>query len=373
MITRDTIQRLLEREPGGNPVLSLYLDMSVNSDNKRTHHIFLNQQRAQFPSLSSDRDQHHREPIGEALDRAERWVEENFDESNKGVAVFTEIGGDWLEAVQVPVPLRNRLVIADQPAVSQLYELLTRDRRYGIVLVDRVHMRVLRYHLGVLERILEVEPDVYPSPHDVQKGGTAQKNYQKFKAEEARQVFRTFAQDLSELDRSYIIQHYILLGTEENVSHFREFLPASIQERVLYTGQGEVDGPDSEVLDRLADFFSQQFSQEEQRALEELHDRVRNRYYATAGVRDTLEQLQEGKVGTLLIARDLESAGGQCVKCGFFIAAANSRCPYCGGSLRDVDLIETMVRMAAQQEVDVRFVEAQPMSDLDGVGGLLRF
>jgi hypothetical protein len=29
--------------------------------------------------------------------------------------------------------------------------------------------------------------------------------------------------------------------------------------------------------------------------------------------------------------------------------------------------------MAAQQDVDVRFVEAQPMSDLDGVGGLLRF
>ena len=373
MITRETIQRLLQREPSGKPILSLYLDMSVNSDNKRTHHVFINQQRAQFKELSSDRENHHREPVGEALERVQRWIDDNFDESNKGVAIFTEIGDDWVEAVEVPVPLRNRLVISERPVVSQLYELLTRDRRYGIVLLDRTHMRVLRYHLGVLDRLLEVRPDVYPSPHDVQKGGTAQKNYQKFKAEEARQIFRMFSQDLSEFDRSHVIQHYVLLGTEDNVSGFREHLPVAIEERVVFTGHGEVDGPDMQVLDRLSDFFQQQLAAEEQNAIEELRNRVRNRYFAIAGVRDTLEQLQEGKVGMLLIARDLQSEGAQCVQCGFYIAASDSQCPYCGGSLRNVDLVESMIRMAAQQEVDLRFVEPQPMSELDGVGGLLRF
>ena len=58
MISKQDLERLINREDGGRPVLSLFLDMSVNSDNKRTHKIFLNQRRAQFEELDSERDHH---------------------------------------------------------------------------------------------------------------------------------------------------------------------------------------------------------------------------------------------------------------------------------------------------------------------------
>ena len=67
MISRGDLERLLHREDGEHQILSIFLDMSVNSDNKRTHKVFLNQRRSQFEELQSDRANHHHEALGEAL------------------------------------------------------------------------------------------------------------------------------------------------------------------------------------------------------------------------------------------------------------------------------------------------------------------
>ena len=50
------IQDLLQRETHGKPIVSIFLDLSVNSDNKRTHGVFLNRQRTHFehPALETN-------------------------------------------------------------------------------------------------------------------------------------------------------------------------------------------------------------------------------------------------------------------------------------------------------------------------------
>ena len=48
MISRGDLERLMHREDGDHQILSVFLDMSVNSDNKRTYQIFLNQKKSQF-------------------------------------------------------------------------------------------------------------------------------------------------------------------------------------------------------------------------------------------------------------------------------------------------------------------------------------
>ena len=76
----------------------------------------------------------------------------------------------------------------------------------------------------------------------------------------------------------------------------------------------------------------------------------------------------------LVVASDLEKDGAQCTKCGFYLARRDGACPYCGGSLRDgVDLVESMIRMAATQDVAVDFVPGDSMRDMNGVAALLKF
>lgn len=374
MVTRQDIQRLLQHAPNGNAVLSLYLDMSVTSENKRTYHVFLQQQRLQHSELDSDRGNHHREPLGAALERIDRWIESSFDPSNRGLAFFTELGGDWFEVVQVPLALQNKCTIADRPVIGPLAELISKNRSYGVALVDREHCRLLSYYLGELRHHKELRPDVYPTPHDVQKGGYAQKEYQKYKLEEMRTLFRLFASEISELDRRMRFDHWVVLGTTENVRQFCEYLPQQISERVIHTSHAPVDAGDGEILERLQPFFGEHALHDEAAKLDLLRDRLRTRHFAIAGLRDTLEQLQEGKVETLVIARNLDSEGAQCTRCNFYLDRQSGDCPYCGGALRDgVDLVESMVRMAAEQDIDLRFVDTPPIQELDGAGALLKF
>jgi peptide subunit release factor 1 (eRF1) len=374
MITNNDIQRLIQRGTNGNKILSLFLDMSVMSDNKRTYQIFLNKEKAAFAELQSDRENHHREPLGALLSRVESWIDESFDPTCRGVAIYGEVGGDWFEAFQFPTPVRNRLELLDHPVVGPLSEIMHRYRRYGVIIMDREHLRLLALQMGTVGEDVRVEPDAIPTPHDVQAGGYSHKDYQKRKAEETRNFFKQFVEEIGRFDDRVRPDHFVLLGTTENTQNFREFLPKHIEERIIHVAHAPSAASSSDIARHLQPVFDDAAEQSEARALNLLQDRVSQSHYATTGIHDTLVQLQEGKVERLVVARDLERDGAQCTQCSFILPRRDGPCPYCGGELRNgIDLVESMIRMAANQAVSVDFVQGDNMPGLKGVGALLRF
>ncbi|HSJ05242.1 MAG TPA: hypothetical protein VK936_00985 [Longimicrobiales bacterium] len=374
MISTTDIQRLSQRRTNGRPILSLFLDMSVNSDNKRTHHIFLTKEKAAFAELDSDRDNHHRVPIGETFARVEAWIDGSFDATNKGLAIYAEVGGDWFEAYQFPLAVANRLHILPQPVVAPLTEMVSRHPRYAVIVVDREHLRLVAIRMGVVLEEVALAPEAIPTPHDVQAGGYSHKDFQKRKAEEARTFFRDFADEIVRFDERRRPDHYVLLGTTENTRHFLEFLPKSVADRVIHTAHAPPAANAGEYARHLQPVFDELAERGEAEALDMLRERVREAHLAAAGVSDTLVHLQGGKVERLVLARGLDQQGAQCTQCGFYLVRTDGPCPYCGGTLEDgVDLVESMVRMAATQDVAVEFVPGDALRDVDGVGALLKF
>lgn len=355
-------------------MLSLFLDMSVNSDNKRTHQVFLNQKRAQFGELDSDRESHHVEEMGAVFDRVQSWVETDFEEENRGVVIYAEVGGDWFEALQFPVPVANRLVVDSRPAVGPLAQVIETYHHHGVVLLDREHVRILSVYLGTLLDEIEVHGEPFPAPSHVQAGGYSQPRYQRRKAEEMRHFFKEFAKEVGEFVRRYHPDDLLLLGTEENVAKFREFLPEPLLERVVYTGPMRVDETASEIVARVEPYLEVQRQRESQELLTQLRERVRQDYLATAGFQSTLVALQEGRVDTLVVAQDQEVQGSRCTQCGFVFAREVSRCPYDGGATAPgVDVVEATIRIAEEQDAEVRFVGAGEVREMRGVGALLRY
>ena len=374
MISRQDIQRLLHRTNGESPVLSVFLDMSVNEVNQRTHRLFLDKELARHGELDSDREGQHREALGAAFERIHRWLDDGYDPANRGVAVYTEIGGDWTEAFQFPVPVRNRITISPGPVIGPIAQIVEQHRRHGILAVDREHLRLILVYLGepLVEHEVQTEP--YPTAHDTRAGGEEAKDRQKRKAEEVRHFFKEFAQEATEFDRRYRPDDLILLGTRENVTHFIEFLPRHLREKVVHTNHAPIHEPTPAILERLAPFFEAQSAAREAEVVDLLRSRYATRHLAVAGFRDTLEQLQEGKVDTLVLARDIERAGAHCGRCGFYLDRQDSACPYCGGRLeRGIDLVEAMIRLAEEQEIRLEFVAPEAVADLHGVGALLKF
>lgn len=374
MISRKDIERLIHRPVGEHPVVSVFLDMSVGSDNKRTYSVFLAKERSARAGLDSDRASHHREALGEVFERVERWLVDTFDESNKGAAVYTELGGDWFEGLQLPVALENRFAVDGRPVVGPLAEVIETFRHHGVVLVDREHLRMLSVYLGEPLNEHEVRTDPYPTPHDVRRGGYSARDFQQRKAEEVRHFFKEFALEVGEFVRRYDPDDLILLGTDENVQAFRAFLAKAVQALVVHTAHAPIDARVAEVLERLDPFFREHAEREENDVIATLHDRVGHRHLAAAGVGRTLEQLQEGKVDKLVLARGLALDGIRCTRCAFYLECGPERCPYCGGETRGgVDLAEAMIRLAEEQEVPIAFAEPQGLADVGGAGGLLKF
>lgn len=374
MISRDQIQTLIDRPADGNRIFSAFLDMSVNSNNKRTYHIFLNQEKANFAELASDRDGHHREAVGAAFSRLESWLDSNYDEARQGVAFYTSLDGEWVEAHQLSVPVGNRLVIGERPIVGPLVEIIERYHHHGVIVVDREHLHLLSIFLDqtLHEKAVETEP--YPAAHDVKRGGFSARDFQARKEEEAKHFFKEFATEVENFVRRHEPDDLILLGTNENVKKFSDILPSSITDMIIHTDRMQIDATAAEIRKKLAPIFQSQLNQEEAEAIDLLRDRVRESHRAVAGLDRTLEQLQEGKVEVLVIGRGMAETGGRCTKCQFVLARTSGKCPYCGGEVEDsLDLGEEIVRIAEDQSVDIDFVEASALQDLGGVGGLLRF
>jgi peptide subunit release factor 1 (eRF1) len=243
MISRQDLERLVQRD-GGRPVLSLFLDMSVDSNNKRNHHVFLGQKRAQFEELDANRPiptgNGGESGMGSLFERVQAWLDTEFDESNRGVVIYAEVDGDWWEALQFPVPVQNRLVVADQPVIGPLAQVLRSYEHYGVILLDREHVRILSVYLGTLLDELEFRGDPIPTPHHVQAGGYSHTRFQRRKLEETRHFFKDFAVEVERFVSRYGPRHLVLLGTQENVAQFREFLPQTVTDMILYTGQAPV-------------------------------------------------------------------------------------------------------------------------------------
>jgi peptide subunit release factor 1 (eRF1) len=378
MISTQDLQRLIQRQDGGKPVLSLFLDMSVDANNKRNYHVFLGQKRAQFEELDSNRPiptgNGNESGMGSLFERVLEWIDGEFDQSNRGLVIYAEVDGDWWEALQFPVPVQNRMVVADRPVIGPLAQVLRSYEHYGVILLDREHVRILSVHLGTLLDELEFRGDPIPTPYHVQAGGYSHNRFQRRKLEEMRHFFKDFAVEVERFVTRYEPQHLVLLGTEENIGQFRDFLPQQIQDRIIHTGRAPVDGPASEILARLQPHLDAERESHEQELIEQVRDRAAHDYLATAGVQGTLTALQEGKVDTLVLARDGQMQGARCSQCGFVFVREVNRCPYDGSEqLEPVDVMEEMVRLAQQQGADIQFAEANAIADLRGAAALLRF
>jgi peptide chain release factor subunit 1 len=374
MISKQDLQRLISRDANGRPVLSLFLDMSVNSNNKRSWEVFLAQKRAQLEELEPELLARDRDAVERLTEQVRDWIRDDFVEANRGIAIYAEVGGDYFEAMQFPVPVQSRLVVADRPVIGPLAQVLTSYHHYGVVLLDREHVRILSIYLGTLLDELEYRGDPIPTAGDIQAGGYSQARFQRRKAEEVRHFFKDFAAEVEEFVTRYQPSDLVLLGTEENLARFREFLPQEVLDRVVYTGCNWVDEPAAGIMQKLEPLLHAEVERHNREVVDQLRDRVAHDYLATAGFQGTLSALQEGKVDTLVLASDQHRDGVRCERCGFVFAREMDACPYDGsGTLAGVDVVEEMLRMAEGQGARIAFADPSEVQDLMGAGALLRF
>jgi peptide subunit release factor 1 (eRF1) len=374
----EQVRRLIEH-PVQHRVISLYLDL--DPEHFATPPARASQIRSLLDEASRDVEQldglDHEDKVAlrEDLKQIDSFLSSPQApfKGARSLALFCSGRDGLFEAVQLTRAVPARVAIEPVPYVEPLIAAVQR-RRWLVALVNRRSARLLT---GSPERLQErerVDGGVH-GQHD--QGGWSQANYERSVDKDVMDHLRAVAEAVSRRWRRERFDRVALGGPQEVVVRFEELLADEVRERVA-PEKVEVDlasATESQVRTAVEQIVLEDERRDEHDALDRLNSGVGSGNRATAGVRDTLEALNERRVQTLLLSGGFDREGGRCTSCGVLVADPGGQCPASCGPLQRVEhLREAVVEAAVFQDADVLVIRHHPEREpRDGIGALLRF
>lgn len=354
----------------GDVVTSLYLDVdgrrsprSPDVDRRADHLLRIARRRAPLDGGAPG-------PLVEAeLGRIARWLDGGVDRSStRGVALFAEGASGRFEALALPVPVRDQVVVDRAPDVAQLCEVLVTLPTALVVAVDRRRWRLLRWVAEKGEE-LDVLDDDTPRwvDTDVELGG-----FDRHHEELEREHYRGVATGVIEELGQRSTPHVVLTGPAASTARLEGLLPDWVLARLT---DRLVLPVDSSVAD-LAQSAQEAVARAELRRRAAVVGRLRERAASGAGVvtglGPTLGALGDAAVATLVVEATFEAPGGRCGECALLTTALGP-CPRCGAALDPVpNVVDAAITQAFLHGADLEPVEDGQLADLRHIGALAR-
>jgi hypothetical protein len=138
------------RELGDRKLFSVYLDLSVGSNGMRSHEVFLKKKESQFLELIGD-DATRRARFQTVMRGVRTWLDERYNGSSPGAALFVSDEGEILKAVHVPAHVESLFAFQAGPVVAPLARMVEDYDHHCIVVVDNTRARILSVYLDKVE------------------------------------------------------------------------------------------------------------------------------------------------------------------------------------------------------------------------------
>jgi len=369
-VVTETDVRELVRRWDGPVVTSLYLDVDGRRYPRpsdlapRLRHLF-DLARASAAAQGADAT----DAVHHDLRRIALWIERELDRTTtRGVAAFSCAARDRFAVFPLSGGVRDGVVVGPGPDVAQLCAWASRGRRTLVVAVDRQGGRMVRLDDG---RIEERGVPVDATERRVDTGveiGSFERRHEELARQHLRHVARAVADELE----AWRADAVVLSGLEENLAQFERQLP----DHVLALVQGRLRLPVATDPVDLARAAGEVVRAAERQRLDELVGELRGRSAqgasAVTGLGPVLEELGEGRVGTLLVEEGFDVPGIRCPDCGR-LAPGGDSCPRCGSTPLAVEhVVEAAVHEAFAHHVTIEFVEPAGFEGLGRIGALGR-
>ncbi len=372
-IERSDLDQILAIGSTDHVFLSVFLGTSPQEKNKRETGIFLKKKIRQFEKFYAGQPARLAE-FKRNADRLRRWLDEDLADDTRGVAVFSSVDRGVFRTFELADRLPNRFVVGNSPAVGPLAQIVEDHTHHCIVLVDQKHGRILSVYLWRVLEEKELREDV---PAKIKVGGWSQMRFQRHHHDKVTHFLKDLAEELTEFVAKECPDDVVLLGQERILAEFVRLLPVSIQRKVILTDQMGMTTTGADVVRRLRPLIEAELARSVEGLLGRLEDQIRHDRLAVGGLEETLGCLQEGRVETLVVSRDLSRRGLRCTGCGWLFATTDKpACDWCSGALEGVDLSEQMVEMTEKHRTPIEFVQVADgdfMSYMDGVGAFLKY
>ena len=380
-ISQETVRKLAAFDSEEGAVVTLYLDV----DGRRW---------PRFQDCEARLDRLVRRGVERAtanghagavddLRRVEAHVRGGIDRSStRGLAIFASGPALW-EVFELPVAVRDELVVNRTPHVRQLEAVLDNYERFGVLLADKQRARMFVFELGQLVDKNEVF-DQLPR-HDDDKGEWDRDHVRGHVAVAAHQHLRRAAQVAFEVYKQQPFDHLIIGAPDEIANELEKELHSYLRDRLQARVSVAPSASDAEIC-QAALGVEEGVARAKQAALVE---RLKTAAGAGAangngsesgggrallGLGPVLGALVERRVDTLVVSDGYEAQGWHCRSCGH-LATKGRRCPVCENEMDLVDdIVEDAIEEAVRQSCRVEVcLECADLDVLGRIGALLRF
>ena len=372
----ELLRRLAEWQNDGRPVTSVYLDVDGRRHPRRAEYLVRARDLLRKARDAAEREGRERHAaVCRDVARIESYLEGEFDrKSVRGLALFSCADAGLWEDVPMAQALRDRVVVGDRPHLLPLEAALEMAETICIAIVDRAKARLWLSRLGAVEEVSEILDDV-PGQHD--QGGWAQARMQRHIEEHVQRHLKHVAGVLFRMHEEGRFDRVVLSGPDEVVAELERELHDYVRRVIAGRVSLAMAAPPNDVLEQAIEVERELERARELEAIDRLRAEIASgNGRAVAGLEATLEALETGRVGTLVVPAELRAVGFRCPSCGHLaMEAPSDGCPVCGSPMDGgADLVEEAVESALRRGARVETLGGSTeLDELGGIGALLRF
>jgi hypothetical protein len=310
----------------------------------------------------------------------ERFFDHEYDWSGRGVAVFSCHGERFWRAYSLPVAVTSRVTVARKPYVWPLAALVDAYGSYLVALIDRQGVRLSLFEMGELQ---VADGHVGEEVRRLKRGrgssgGYGRRGGDPVSSQREEESVKRNIREAVEMTRLFWKRHkpqrLILAGADPTVTQFREALPKHLQEKVIGSFSADMNASDVEVRERSLEILEQVEQERGEALVEAVFTAAAKGRGGVIRLADTLGAAHEGRIQTLVVARDYRQPGYQCRNCDYITDQALEVCPFCGGAFAEIpDATEALVTKVIEDSGRVEVIDGHPKIAEFGVGALLRY
>lgn len=378
MISHDDL-RQLQHYPSGNDsfILSLYLNVD-QSDAANLNRGFETRVDGLFRRVAEDQNSHEdsKQNFEMECTRVRQFLRD-YVPRGKALVVFSDSKHDfwWQRDLQVDLPTGLRW--SAKPWVRPLLEVIEEHDRFGVVLIDKQHARILAVDAGGMEQQAEILSDV-PNKHattgtdHIWSQGQMDRDHTNHVQSHAKRV----AEELAAVIDRMKLNRIVIGGPVEATTMFTGVLPKRLQQMVIGTISAPVDANRDRLVTELRAVQEKAEHEDEAKIVDAMITAAMKGERAVLGISDTLGALHQGRVYRLVVASDFHVEGKECSSCHVLAADGDEKCSFCAGQLEAApDLINRASHRVLDMGGKVQLVSGEAAAKLAeaGIGAMLRF
>ena len=310
----------------------------------------------------------------------ERFFDHEYDWSGRGVVVFSCASESFWRSYPLAVPVASGAAVARKPYIWPLAALVDAYGSYAVALVDRQEARLFLFGMGELaseatfagEEVRRLKKGRGSSGGAGRRGGAQVSG--RHEEEVAQRNIREAAKVTDRFWRQHVPQRLILAGAEPTVVQFREELPKALREKVIGTFSADLTASEPEIRERSLEILQQVEEKRKAALVDTVFTAAAKGRGGAIRLADTLGMAHEGRIQTLIVARDYQRPGYQCTNCAYITDQSLHVCPFCGGDFAEIpDAAEALVTKVIEDGGIVEVIDDHPRIAEFGVGALLRY